>query len=242
MFNVDRYLLSGLPIKHKSIGTIYQPKLEYLISENIDYIHLIQPFIVIKKIISETQNKYLDIIEQFYQISKIEQINDNNSVRLLYAEIINSMKILYRCDDINFVSVGEIKGILVKQEESHLITNDNMDDFLNIIFKMFCVDINKIFKEDKKELSDIEKYILAKREEYKPKLKKNKKDSLSLMVTYVTHCDNSRYDLYNIWDLTIYQLNHEFETFKKKEKYDVDLKIQLTGMSKENKIEYWIES
>lgn len=242
MFNVEHYLLSGLPIKHKSIGTIYQPKLEYLISENIDYIHLIQPFIVIKKIISETQNKYLDIIEQFYQISKIEQINDNNSVRLLYAEIINSMKILYRCDDIDFVSVGEIKGILVKQEESHLITNDNMDDFLNIIFKMFCVDINKIFKEDKKELSDIEKYILAKREEYKPKLKKNKKDSLSLMVTYVTHCDNSRYDLYNIWDLTIYQLNHEFETFKKKEKYDVDSKIQLAGMSKENKIEYWIES
>lgn len=242
MFNVEHYLLSGLPIKHKSMGTIYQPKLEYLISENIDYIHLIQPFIVIKKIISETQNKYLDIIEQFYQISKIEQINDNNSVRLLYAEIINSMKILYRCDDIDFVSVGEIKGILVKQEESHLITNDNMDDFLNIIFKMFCIDINKIFKEDKKELSDIEKYILAKREEYKPKLKKNKKDSLSLMVTYVTHCDNSRYDLYNIWDLTIYQLNHEFETFKKKEKYDVDLKIQLTGMSKENKIEYWIES
>ena len=242
MFNVEHYLLSGLPIKHKSIGTIYQPKLEYLISENIDYIHLIQPFIVIKKIISETQNKYLDIIEQFYQISKIEQINDNNSVRLLYAEIINSMKILYRCDDIDFVSVGEIKGILVKQEESHLITNDNMDDFLNIIFKMFCVDINNIFKEDKKELSDIEKYILAKREEYKPKLKKNKKDSLSLMVTYVTHCDNSRYDLYNIWDLTIYQLNHEFETFKKKEKYDVDSKIQLTGMSKENKIEYWIES
>ena len=48
--------------------------------------------------------------------------------------------------------------------------------------------------------------------------------------------------IYNIWDLTIYQLNHEFETFKKKEKYDVDLKIQLTGMSKENKIEYWIES
>lgn len=242
MFNVEHYLLSGLPIKHKSIGTIYQPKLEYLISENIDYIHLIQPFIVIKKIISETQNKYLDIIEQFYQISKIEQINDNNSVRLLYAEIINSMKILYRCDDIDFVSVGEIKGILVKQEESHLITNDNMDDFLNIIFKMFCVDINKIFKEEKKELSDIEKYILAKREEYKPKLKKNKKDSLSLMVTYVTHCDNSRYDLYNIWDLTIYQLNHEFETFKKKEKYDVDFKTQLTGMSKENKIEYWIES
>lgn len=242
MFNVEHYLLSGLPIKHKSIGTIYQPKLEYLISENIDYIHLIQPFIVIKKIISETQNKYLDIIEQFYQISKIEQINDNNSVRLLYAEIINSMKILYRCDDIDFVSVGEIKGILVKQEESHLITNDNMDDFLNIIFKMFCVDINKIFKEDKRELSDIEKYILAKREEYKPKLKKNKKDSLSLMVTYVTHCDGSRYDLYNIWDLTIYQLNHEFETFKKKEKYDVDSKIQLTGMSKENKIEYWIES
>ena len=241
MFNVEQYLLSGLPIKHKSIGTIYQPKLEYLISENIDYIHLIQPFIVIKKIIGETQNKYLDIIEQFYQISKIEQINDNNYVRFLYAEIINSMKILYRCDDINFVSVGEIKGILIKQEESYLITNDNMDEFLNIIFKMFCIDIDKILEEDKKELSDIEKYILSKREEYKPKLKK-KKDAISLMVTYITHCDGSRYDLYNIWGLTIYQLNHTFETFKKKEKYDVNLKVQLTGMSKENKTEYWIES
>lgn len=241
MFNVEHYLLSGLPIKHKSIGTIYQPKLEYLISENIDYIHLIQPFIVIKKLINKTQNEYLDLIEQFYHISKIEQINDNNSVKLLYEEIITSMKILYRCDDINFVSVGEIKGILIKQEESYLITNDNMDEFLNIIFKMFCIDIDKILEEDKKELSDIEKYILSKREEYKPKLKK-KKDAISLMVTYVTHCDGSRYDLYNIWGLTIYQLNHAFETFKKKEKYDVNLKVQLTGMSKENKIEYWIES
>lgn len=241
MFNVEHYLLSGLPIKHKSIGTIYQPKLEYLISENIDYIHLIQPFIVIKKLINKTQNEYLDLIEQFYHISKIEQINDNNSVKLLYEEIITSMKILYRCDDINFVSVGEIKGILIKQEESYLITNDNMDEFLNIIFKMFCIDIDKILEEDKKELSDIEKYILSKREEYKPKLKK-KKDVISLMVTYITHCDGSRYDLYNIWGLTIYQLNHTFETFKKKEKYDVNLKVQLTGMSKENKIEYWIES
>lgn len=241
MFNVEHYLLSGLPIKHKSIGTIYQPKLEYLILENIDYIHLIQPFIVIKKLISKTQNKYLDLIEQFYQISKIEQINDDNSVKLLYEEIITSMKILYRCDDINFVSVGEIKGILIKQEESYLITDDNMDEFLNIIFKMFCIDINKILEEDKKELSDIEKYILSKREEYKPKLKK-KKDAISLMVTYITHCDGSRYDLYNIWGLTIYQLNHTFETFKKKEKYDVNLKVQLTGMSKENKTEYWIES
>ena len=241
MFNVKHYLLSGLPIKHKSIGTIYQPKLEYLISENIDYIHLIQPFIVIKKLINKTQNEYLDLIEQFYHISKIEQINDNNSVKFLYEEIITSMKILYRCDDINFVSVGEIKGILIKQEESYLITNDNMDEFLNIIFKMFCIDIDKILEEDKKELSDIEKYILSKREEYKPKLKK-KKDAISLMVTYVTHCDGSRYDLYNIWGLTIYQLNHAFETFKKKEKYDVNLKVQLTGMSKENKIEYWIES
>lgn len=241
MFNVEHCLLSGLPIKHKSIGTIYQPKLEYLISENIDYIHLIQPFIVIKKLINKTQNEYLDLIEQFYHISKIEQINDNNSVKFLYEEIITSMKILYRCDDINFVSVGEIKGILIKQEESYLITNDNMDEFLNIIFKMFCIDIDKILEEDKKELSDIEKYILSKREEYKPKLKK-KKDAISLMVTYVTHCDGSRYDLYNIWGLTIYQLNHAFETFKKKEKYDVNLKVQLTGMSKENKIEYWIES
>lgn len=241
MFNVEHYLLSGLPIKHKSIGTIYQPKLEYLISENIDYIHLIQPFIVIKKLINKTQNEYLDLIEQFYHISKIEQINDNNSVKFLYEEIITSMKILYRCDDINFVSVGEIKGILIKQEESYLITNDNMDEFLNIIFKMFCIDIDKILEEDKKELSDIEKYILSKREEYKPKLKK-KKDAISLMVTYVTHCDGSRYDLYNIWGLTIYQLNHAFETFKKKEKYDVNLKVQLTGMSKENKTEYWIES
>lgn len=241
MFNVEHYLLSRLPIKHKSIGTIYQPKLEYLISENIDYIHLIQPFIVIKKLINKTQNEYLDLIEQFYHISKIEQINDNNSVKFLYEEIITSMKILYRCDDINFVSVGEIKGILIKQEESYLITNDNMDEFLNIIFKMFCIDIDKILEEDKKELSDIEKYILSKREEYKPKLKK-KKDAISLMVTYVTHCDGSRYDLYNIWGLTIYQLNHAFETFKKKEKYDVNLKVQLTGMSKENKTEYWIES
>lgn len=241
MFNVEHYLLSGLPIKHKSIGTIYQPKLEYLISENIDYIHLIQPFIVIKKLINKTQNEYLDLIEQFYHISKIEQINDNNSVKFLYEEIITSMKILYRCDDINFVSVGEIKGILIKQEESYLITNDNMDEFLNIILKMFCIDIDKILEEDKKELSDIEKYILSKREEYKPKLKK-KKDAISLMVTYITHCDGSRYDLYNIWGLTIYQLNHTFETFKKKEKYDVNLKVQLTGMSKENKTEYWIES
>lgn len=241
MFNVEHYLFSGLPIKHKSIGIIYQPKLEYLISENIDYIHLIQPFIVIKKLINKTQNEYLDLIEQFYHISKIEQINDNNSVKFLYEEIITSMKILYRCDDINFVSVGEIKGILIKQEESYLITNDNMDEFLNIIFKMFCIDIDKILEEDKKELSDIEKYILSKREEYKPKLKK-KKDAISLMVTYVTHCDGSRYDLYNIWGLTIYQLNHTFETFKKKEKYDVNLKVQLTGMSKENKTEYWIES
>ena len=241
MFNVEHYLLSGLPIKHKYLGNIYQPKLEYLISENIDYIQLMQPFIIMKKIISKTDGKYLDLIEQFYYISQITQMKNENTIKLLYEDIISSLKELYKTDDIKFVSFNDMKGILIKQDESYLITNSNIEEFLDIIFKMFCIDINRLLEEDKKELSDIEKYIQAKRNEYKSKTKK-KKDGLSLMITYVTHCDSSKYDLYNVWGLTVYQLNTVFETLKKKEQYETNLKVQLTGMSKETKLEYWLDS
>lgn len=241
MFNVEHYLLSGLPIRHKDLGVIHQPKLDYLISENIDYVQLVQPFIIMKKIISKTNVEYLDLIEQFYYISQIKQIKNEYNIKFLYENLINSLKILYKSDDINFVSLNKMNGILIKQEESYLITNDNMEEFLNIIFKMFCIDIDKILKEDEKEMSDIEKYIQSKRNEYKSKSKK-KKDGLSLMITYVTHCDNSKYDLYNVWGLTVYQLNTVFDTLKNKEQYETNLKVQLTGMSKENKLEYWLES
>lgn len=240
-YNTEYNLLSGLPIKHETIGVIYQPTLKYLISNNIDYIELIKPFIVLKKLVNKTQSNYLDLIEQFFKISKLNEFNDKKSILTVYDEIIMALKVLYKCDYIEFVSIGNNKGLLIKQDENFLLNNQNIELFLDILFKIFFIDINKIIEEDERELTEIEKYIKEKREQYKSKMKK-KKDEITLIVSYLTHCDGSSYNLFNIWDLTIYQLYFTFKTFKDKEKYDVNLKIQLNGMSKDNKLDYWLNT
>ena len=62
------------------------------------------------------------------------------------------------------------------------------------------------------------------------------------MINYVAHVDQTRYDLFNVYDLTIYQLQHIYNTYQKKESYNTYIKVKLTGMGKDDdKIKHWLE-
>lgn len=246
MFNVEHYLLSGLPIELDALGKIYQPKLKELYDKKIDYSKLLIPFIILEKVSLKSESSKFQLLSQFQLISKISDLEFEgiNNVVNIYTTLIDALKFLYKTDDIDWVEVDDRKGILIKQEDRCLIYEENFDKLCDVVFNMFCVDRKKIVEEEKKELSDIEIYILEKRKELEEKhSKKDDKNSLLTMINYVTHADETRYDLFNVYDLTIYQLQHVYITYQKKESYNTNLKVMLTGMSKDDnkKIKYWLE-
>lgn len=244
MFRLESYLLSGFPIELDTLGKIYQPKLKELYDKKMDYFELIIPFILLEKVSLKSENTKFQLLSQFQLINKIPDLKfeGTNNIASIYTKLIDTLKFLYKTEDVEWVEVANRKGILVKQEDACLIYENNFDKLCDVIFDMFCVDKKKIIEEENKELSDIEKYILEKRKELEVKRPKKNKNPLLTMINYVTHVDETRYDLFNVYDLTIYQLQHIYNTYQKKESYNTYLKVKLTGMSKDDdKVKHWLE-
>lgn len=244
MFRLESYLLSGYPIELDTLGKIYQPKLKELYDKKMDYFELIIPFILLEKVSLKSENTKFQILSQFQLINKIPDLKfeGTNNIVSIYTKLIDTLKFLYKTDDIEWVEVANRKGILIRQEDTCLIYENNFDKLCDVIFDMFCVDKKKIIEEETKELSDIEKFILEKRKELEKKRPKKNNNPLITMINYVAHVDQTRYDLFNIYDLTIYQLQHIYNTYQKKESYNTYLKVKLTGMSKDDdKIKHWLE-
>lgn len=244
MFRLESYLLSGYPIELDTLGKIYQPKLKELYDKKMDYFELIIPFILLEKVSLKSENTKFQILSQFQLINKIPDllIEGTNNIVSIYTKLIDTLKFLYKTDDIEWVEVANRKGILIRQEDACLIYENNFDKLCDVIFDMFCVDKKKIIEEETKELSDIEKYILEKRKELEEKRPKKNESPLLTMINYVAHVNETSYDLFNVYNLTIYQLEHVYETYQKKESYNAYLKVKLTGMSKDDdKVKHWLE-
>ena len=244
MFRLESYLLSGYPIELDTLGKIYQPTLKELYEKKVDYFELVIPFIILEKVNSKSESTKFQILSQFKLISNVPNLEfkGTNNIVNIYETLINALKFLYKTDDVEWVEVANKKGMLIKQEETCLIHENNFDELCNIVLDMFCIDKKKIIEEENKELSDIEKYILEKRKELEKKRPKKNKSPLLTMINYVAHVNETSYDLFNVYNLTIYQLEHVYETYQKKESYNAYLQVRLTGMGKEdNKIKHWLE-
>ena len=167
MFKLDGYLLGGFPIELDNLGKIYQPTMKELYKSNIDYFELVVPFIILEKVSLKSESTKFQLLSQFQLVNKISdlKIEGTNNILDIYMKLIDTLKFLYKTDDIDWVEVADRKGILINQEKTCLIYEKNFDILCDVIFDMFCIDKKKIIEEETKELSDIEKFILEKRKE-----------------------------------------------------------------------------
>ena len=120
--------------------------------------------------------------------------------------------------------------ILEKDEETHLINNDNFESFKLIFNQMFS--FSREETRDYNPSGELAKKIAEKLQKRHQKLAELKQDrkKIDILSRYVSilavgECK----DMNSLLSLTVYQLFDEFERFKLKMSYDTHLQAKMAG-------------
>lgn len=142
--------------------------------------------------------------------------------------------------------------IIVKNgldNKDFILNENNFNEFqesILIINKMYDVEEEREIKSPNEELK--QKFIKARLKLREAKRRQREKDSqkgdgitlpdiISALCTY-----GIGYTIFNVWDLTIYQLYEQFERLQAKEEYEHNYSALLAGAdSKKIKLKNWIK-
>lgn len=132
--------------------------------------------------------------------------------------------------------------VLEKEEERHLINNDNFETFKTIFNMMFS--FSKDETRDYNPSGDLAKQIaekLKKRHQKLAELKEGKKkiDILSRYVSILAVGEHK--DMNSLLNLSVYQLFDEFERFKLKMNYDIYFQAKMAGAKDLKEVEDWMK-
>ena len=132
--------------------------------------------------------------------------------------------------------------VLEKEEERHLINNDNFEAFKVIFNSMFS--FSREGTRDYNPSGDLAKQIaekFKKRQQKLSELKENKKkiDILSRYVSILAIGEHK--DMNSLLNLSVYQLYDEFERFKLKMNYDIYFQAKMAGAKDLKEVEDWMK-
>lgn len=246
-------LLFGLPIKVENMGTIYQPKVKDFIDKDFNIQKFIRAFNIKANLFLENAEgvKNFDIF--IYQLSLNLPIEE-----LLITELVNSLKLLYRTDDVDFVmldnkdiySVSVVINVLEnKEKKTYYINRDNYDSFANVVLVLLDLGNNTIDEKLNEELNEIDLKIAQRRAEFEKKkaereakINKDKDNDITIydLMNYIIHTDNSQFNYQNILELTIYQIKNTFNMYRQKENYNLYMDYKTSGQFKmDDNISHW---
>ena len=129
-----------------------------------------------------------------------------------------------------------------KEEERHLINNDNFETFKTIFNMMFL--FSKDESRDYNPSGEVAKRIaekLKQRHQKLAELKEGKKkiDILSRYVSILAVGEHK--DMNSLLNLSVYQLFDEFERFKLKMSYDIYFQAKMAGAKDLKEVEDWMK-
>lgn len=132
--------------------------------------------------------------------------------------------------------------VLEKEEERHLINNDNFETFKTIFNMMFS--FSKDESRDYNPSGEVAKRIaekLRQRHQKLAELKEGKKkiDILSRYVSILAVGEHK--DMNSLLNLSVYQLFDEFERFKLKMSYDIYFQAKMAGAKDLKEVEDWMK-
>ena len=132
--------------------------------------------------------------------------------------------------------------VLGKEEERHLINNDNFETFKTIFNMMFSFSRDET--RDYNPSGDLAKQIaekLKKRHQKLAELKEGKQkiDILSRYVSILAVGEHK--DMNSLLNLSVYQLFDEFERFKLKMSYDIYFQAKMAGAKDLKEVEDWMK-
>ena len=132
--------------------------------------------------------------------------------------------------------------ILKKEEEIHLINNDNFESFKLIFNQMFSFSREDV--RDYNPSGELARKIAEKFQKRHQKLAELKQDrkKIDILSRYVSVLAVGEHkDINSLLNLSVYQLFDEFERFKLKMHYDVYLQAKMAGAKDLKEVEDWMK-
>ena len=132
--------------------------------------------------------------------------------------------------------------ILEKEEERHLINNDNFETFKTIFNMMFS--FSKDESRDYNPSGEVAKRIAEKLKQRHQKLAELKegKQKIDILSRYVSILAVGEHkDMNSLLNLSVYQLFDEFERFKLKMSYDIYFQAKMAGAKDLKEVEDWMK-
>lgn len=132
--------------------------------------------------------------------------------------------------------------VLEKEEERHLINNDNFEAFKTIFNMMFS--FSKDESRDYNPSGEIAKRIAEKLKQRHQKLAELKegKQKIDILSRYVSILAVGEHkDMNSLLNLSVYQLFDEFERFKLKMSYDIYFQAKMAGAKDLKEVEDWMK-
>ena len=132
--------------------------------------------------------------------------------------------------------------VLEKEEERHLINNDNFETFKTIFNMMFS--FSKDESRDYNPSGEVAKRIAEKLKQRHQKLAELKegKQKIDILSRYVSILAVGEHkDMNSLLNLSVYQLFDEFERFKLKMSYDIYFQAKMAGAKDLKEVEDWMK-
>lgn len=124
--------------------------------------------------------------------------------------------------------------------ENRFITRENFDEIVSVIKEMNCVQENKNRAKPKNEAQ--KRYFKKRKEVRAMKANNKKQDNEMLHIISAVCAKHNSYNLFNISDLTIYQLIDQYKRLCSIEEYSINFQSLMHGASGDNvKIKHWSE-
>ena len=132
--------------------------------------------------------------------------------------------------------------VLEKEEERHLINNDNFEAFKTIFNSMFS--FSREETRDYNPSGEVAKRIAEKLQQRHQKLAELKegKQKIDILSRYVSILAVGEHkDMNSLLNLSVYQLFDEFERFKLKMSYDIYFQAKMAGAKDLKEVEDWMK-
>lgn len=230
-------LLAGMPIMVENVGRIYPLTLGEIaeMGQN-EYDIKVSILLVNKNIIEIPNNENLNN----FSFAMLYCAYNNDFKKLF----LNSLSLFFR-ETVNLQMTSKENGFLYIENFERRIDESNFDLVQNIIKEQNC--IKKDMSEEYNPADEATERLLKRREELRKKIseiknKDNNNDPLTLsdLVSILSSRGNG-IDIFNVWDLSMYAFNDQFNRMKMFDDYDVNIRSILAGADP-NKIDlkHWM--
>ncbi len=223
-------LLRGLPIEVYEIK-VYPITLSEIVSVTYEEYNKFLNWLCIDE---KTIKQILDITDD---ISVFEFVLYSCKANVEYNNLILSALEFFIKEKISLCNLG----FLIKNNK--IINQDIFYEIIKIIKLQNCVTEKEIEEKIKPANERARRMLEQMRKNQEELNKAKKKDSLNLydlISIFAAYSENI--NIFNVWDLTFYQFNDQFNRLKIMKDFDANLQVLMHCSTKDNKVElkHWL--